>query len=77
MILLFGCLVFAVCALRRLTMNYQVALNTSATPVFQLVKFPHGMDIEWIDEMLEDQRFNRFLGYKISEMTLESCNEVF
>ena len=65
-----------VCALRRLDMDYKVALNTSATPVFQLVKFQYGMDIEGIDEKLEDQRFIRFLGYKISEITLEACKEI-
>ena len=65
-----------VCALRRLDMDYKVALNTSATPVFQLVKFQYGMDIEGIDEKLEDQRFVRFLGYKISEITLEACKEI-
>ena len=65
-----------VCALRRLDMDYKVALSTSATPVFQLVKFQYGMDIEGIDEKLEDQRFIRFLGYKISEITLKSCKEI-
>lgn len=65
-----------VCALRRLDMDYKVALNTSATPVFQLVKFQYGMDIEGIDQKLEDQGFIRFLGYKISEITLESCKEI-
>ena len=65
-----------VCALRRLDMDYKVALNTSATPVFQLVKFQYGMDIEGIDEKLEDQRFIRFLGYKISEIALVSCKEI-
>ena len=65
-----------VCALRRLDMDYKVALNTSATPVFQLVKFQYGMDIEGIDQKLEDQRLIRFLGYKISEITLESCKEI-
>ena len=65
-----------VCALRRLDMDYKVALNTSATPVFQLVKFQYGMDIEGIDVKLEDQSFIRFLGYKISEITLESCKEI-
>ena len=65
-----------VCALRRLDMDYKVALNTSATPVFQLVKFQYGMDIEGIDGKLEDQRLIRFLGYKISEITLESCKEI-
>ena len=65
-----------VCALRRLDMDYKVALNTSATPVFQLIKFQYGMDIEGIDQKLEDQRLIRFLGYKISEITLESCKEI-
>ena len=65
-----------VCALRRLDMDYKVALNTSATPVFQLVKFQYGMDIEGINEKLEEQRFIRFLGYKISEITLEACKEI-
>ena len=65
-----------VCALRRLDMDYKVALNTSATPVFQLVKFQYDMDIEGIDEKLEEQRFIRFLGYKISEVTLKSCKEI-
>ena len=65
-----------VCALRRLDMDYKVALNTSATPVYQLVKFQYGMDIEGIDEKLEEQRFIRFLGYKISEITLKSCKEI-
>ena len=64
------------CALRRLDMDYKVALNTSATPVFQLVKFQYGMDIEGINEKLEEQRFIRFLGYKISEITLEACKEI-
>ena len=45
-----------VCALRRLDMDYKVALNTSATPVFQLVKFQYDMDIEGIDKKLEEQR---------------------
>ena len=57
-------------------MDYKVALNTSATPVFQLVKFQYGMDIEGINEKLEEQRFIRFLGYKISEITLEACKEI-
>ena len=65
-----------VCALRRLDMDYKVALNTSATPVFQLIKFQYGMDIEGIDQKLEDRRLIRFLGYKISEITLESCKEI-
>ncbi len=65
-----------VCALRRLDMDYKVALNTSATPVFQLVKFKYGMNIVGIDKKLEDQGFIRFLGYKISETTLESCKEI-
>ncbi len=65
-----------VCALRRLDMDYKVALNASATPVFQLVKFQYGMDIEGIGEKLEDQRLIRFLGYKISEITLESCKRI-
>ena len=65
-----------VCALRRLDMDYKVALNTSATPVFQLVKFQYGMDIEGIDGKLEDQGFIRFLGCKISEVTLESSKEI-
>ena len=65
-----------VCALRRLDMDYKVALNTSATPVFQLVKFQYGMDIEGIDGKLEDQRLIRFLGYKISEISLASCKEI-
>ena len=65
-----------VCALRRLDMDYKVALNTSATPVFQLVKFKYGMSIVGIDKKLEDQGFIRFLGYKISEITLESCKEI-
>lgn len=65
-----------VCALRRLDMDYKVALNTSATPVFQLIKFQYGMNIEGIDQKLEDQRLIRFLGYKISEITLESCKEI-
>ena len=65
-----------VCALRRLDMDYKVALNTSATPVFQLVKFQYGMDIEGMNEKLEEQRFIRFLGYKISEITLEACKEI-
>ena len=65
-----------VCALRRLDMDYKVALNTSATPVFQLVKFQYGMDIEGINDKLEEQRFIRFLGYKISEITLEACKEI-
>jgi len=65
-----------VCALRRLDMDYKVALNASATPVFQLVKFKYGMGIVGIDKKLEDQGFIRFLGYKISEVTLESCKEI-
>ncbi len=65
-----------VCTLRRLDMDYKVALNASATPVFQLVKFKYGMNIEGIDKKLEDQGFIRFLGYKISEVTLESCKEI-
>ena len=65
-----------VCALRRLDMDYKVALNTSAIPVFQLVKFKYGMSIVGIDKKLEDQGFIRFLGYKISETTLESCKEI-
>ncbi|WP_156486795.1 MULTISPECIES: hypothetical protein [unclassified Synechococcus] len=65
-----------VCALRRLDMDYKIALNTSATPVFQLVKFQYGMDIEGNDEKLDEQRFIRFLGYKISEITLEACKEI-
>ena len=65
-----------VCALRRLDMDYKVALNTSATPVFQLVKFQYGMDIEGINEKLEDQSFIRFLGYKISEITLDACKDI-
>lgn len=65
-----------VCALRRLDMDYKVALNASATPVFQLVKFKYGMNIEGVDKKLEDKGFIRFLGYKISEVTLESCKEV-
>ena len=65
-----------VCALRRLDMDYKVALNTSATPVFQLVKFQYGMDIEGIDQKLEEQQFIRFLGYKISEVALQSCKEI-
>ena len=73
MFLLFRCLVFAVCGLRRLAMNYQVALYTSAAPVFQLGKFQCGMDIEGMDERLQEQRFICFLGCKISEMTLKSC----
>ena len=65
-----------VCALRRLDMDYKVALNTSAIPVFQLVKFKYGMSIVGIDKKLEDQGLIRFLGYKISETTLESCKEI-
>lgn len=65
-----------VCALRRLDMDYKVALTTSATPVFQLVKFKHGMKIVGINKKLEDQRLIRFLGYKISEVTIESCKEI-
>ena len=65
-----------VCALRKIDVDYKVALNTSAIPVFQLVKFKYGMNIVGIDEKLEDQRLIRFLGYKISEITLESCKEV-
>ena len=65
-----------VCELRRLDMDYKVALNTSATPVFQLVKFQYGMDIEGIDQKLEEQQFIRFLGYKISEVALQSCKEI-
>ena len=65
-----------VCELRRLGMDYKVALNTSATPVFQLVKFQYGMDIEGIDQKLEEQQFIRFLGYKISEVALLSCKEI-
>ncbi|QNI72926.1 hypothetical protein SynNOUM97013_00857 [Synechococcus sp. NOUM97013] len=34
------------------------------------------MDIEGIDQKLEEQRFIRFLGYKISEIALESCKEI-
>ena len=65
-----------VCALRRLDMDYKVALNTSATPVFQLVKFQYGMGIVGVGEKLEDQRLIRFLGYKISEITLQSCKQI-
>ena len=34
------------------------------------------MDIEGIDGKLEDQGFIRFLGCKISEVTLESSKEI-
>ena len=65
-----------VCALRRLNMDYKVALEVSATPVFQLVKFQYRMDIVGLDKKLEDKRLIRYLAYKISEFTFESCREL-
>ena len=65
-----------VCALRRLDMDYKVSLEVSATPVFQLVKFKYGMDIVGLDQKLEEKRLIRYLAYKISEFTLESCEEL-
>ena len=66
-----------VCALRRLDMDYKIALNTSATPVFQLVKFQYGMDIEGIDKKLEDQFLIRFLGYKSVRSRLNLAKRSF
>ena len=65
-----------VCALRKLDMNYKLALKTSAVPVFQLVKHKYGMDIVGVNEKLEDERLIRYLGYKISEVALLSCKEI-
>jgi hypothetical protein len=62
-----------VCALRRLEMDYQIALKVSATPVFQLLKYQYGMGIVGIDKKLEEKPLIRYLAYKISELTLESC----
>lgn len=62
-----------VCALRKLDMDYKVALKTSAVPVFQLVKFKHGMSVEGVTGKIRDERLIRYLGYKISELTLASC----
>ena len=64
-----------VCALRKIDLDYKIALKTSAVPVYQLVKFKYGMGIEDINEVIEEERLIRYLGYKISELTLESCKE--
>ena len=64
-----------VCALRKIDLNYKIALKTSAVPVYQLVKFKYGMGIEGISGVIEEERLIRYLGYKISEFTLESCKE--
>ena len=65
-----------VCALRKLDMAYKIALKTSAVPVFQLVKFKHGMMLEGLSGAVQEEKLIRFLGYKISEKSLMSCKEL-
>lgn len=65
-----------VCALRKLDMAYKIALKTSAVPVFQLVKFKHGMMLEGVSGAVQEEKLIRFLGYKISEKSLVSCKEL-
>lgn len=62
-----------VCELRKQNMDYKLALNTGATPVFQLVKFRYGKRIEGVKSVPADQGLIRFLGVKISELSLKYC----
>ena len=62
-----------VCELRKQKMDYKLALNTGATPVFQLVKFRYGKRIEGVKSVPADQGLIRFLGVKISELSLKYC----
>ena len=63
-----------VCELRKSqAMDYKLALNTSATPVFQLVKFRYGKRIEGVKRVPADQGLIRYLGIKISELSLKYC----
>lgn len=62
-----------VCELRKQKMDYKLALNTGATPVFQLVKFRYGKRIEGVNGIPADQGLLRYLGLKISETSLKYC----
>lgn len=61
------------CELRKQQMNYKLALKTVATPVFQLVKYRYESRIDGIQKLPSDQGLIRYLGIRISQLSLKYC----